>query len=275
MMIYSADIVREIKKKLDNKILTVKKIVSKRQAYVRQLDVDESLKYTNVKELMLLKQTPILIKLIKCKQSINYRFAELKKLRKYTLHNRVILDILRAYNKELQRDILLGDCIYLGKNLGKMRTIMLKRNFSSSKRRIDWDKSFYVLENIAKDVAPSIYEDYKNKKINRNIFIEKMRSFVYSYENPTFPKWLVDHVDDVVPYIRVRFNNKIPNGNKYVFIPTNFINDDVRSQVSFTDNCKNRDEIIDSTILGTRDKLFALCRYDENITNNYVDNKYF
>ena len=274
-MIHNSQIVSDIKKLFQAKILTVKQIISKRQQYIRALDIDNNLKYTKVDELKKLPQTPELVKLIKCKESINYRFKELRRMNKLNAPNRLMYDLIVAYNKEVQKDVLLGELAYIGKSFARVRTVLVKRKFNSQKRRIDWDKSFYVLESIAKDVAPDIYEEYTQKKILRNKFIDKMRPFVYSRDNPNLPKWLVDHVDDILPYIKVRINKWHKNHASYIFIPTNFINDKVRSQVAFTDNCTDIKEILNTEIMGTRDKLFALCRYDNNMINKYIDLKYF
>lgn len=275
-MINASQTVDDIIKNIQHRMSVVRRTISKRQTIIRDLDINEDLKYSKLEKLKTIDDPSYnLKKLIKCKESIRLRFQELEGLKMLNIPSTLMMEMIRTYNRQLQRDLLLGELVYLGKNIGQMRTVIIKNNYRKIKRRIDWDKSYYVLENIAAEVAPDILEEYKNKRIHRNMFIHKMRKFTYSRENPKFPKWLVDHVDDAIPYIKVRFSKYVKNNRSYVFVPTNFINHEVRSQVEFTDRCKTKDEILDSRVLGTRDKLFGLCRYDSNMINNYVDIKYF
>lgn len=275
-MINASQTVDDIIKNVQYRIDSIKRIISKRQITIRDLDIAEELKYTKVEELKKIENPSYnLRKLIKCKESIRFRFQELKGLNMLNMPITAMMEMLKAYNRQMQRDILLGDVVYLGKNIGQMRTVIIRNNYRKVKRRIDWDKSFYVLESIAAEVAPDILAEYKSGQIHRNIFIHKMRKFTYSKENPSYPKWLVDHLEDTVPYIKVRFSKYVKNNRSYVFVPTNFINHEVRSQVEFTDRCKDREEILNSAVLGTRDKLFGLCRYEPNMINSYVDIKYF
>lgn len=275
-MITGSQIVDDILISLNKKIRSLKEVVIKRQNTIRQLDLPDSLKYTKLVDLKKIENPSYDIKvLIRCKESINLRYSEIKRLEKSKIPDNIMLLMFKAYNKQIQRDVLLGEVAYLGIKVGSIRTVLLKRKFSLSKRRIDWDKSFYVLEHIASESAPLILDKYKQKHITRNQFIEEMKPYVYSAAKPNLPKWLVDHLDDLLPYIKHRFNKVSKNYKSYVFMPTNFINNAERSQVVLTDGCKTMEEIIDSPLLGTRDKLFGLCRFNDDMIQNYVDVKYY
>ncbi len=131
-------------------------------------------------------------------------------------------------------------------------------------RNVDWKASLDTLLSISKDIKPNIYKSYINKNINKKEFIQSMKSYTYNkIDNPTGKKWIVKRLKDYNLWLVLisRYSN-LTEFKNYNIVPTNFIINKTKSQIDFTDNANDIDEIITSKLLGFRDKLRALERFD-------------
>jgi len=177
--------------------------------------------------------------------------------------------LLRTINFEATKLILgEGARFKLGNRLGEVYIVLLDANKGKRKvRKIDWGESLKTLEAIAKDKEETreILDSYKIKVIKKKQFIAQMKSYVYSEEHPNYPKWLVSIETDINPYWHwSRIKSNVKNKHLFSFTPTNFVQNESRSQLDFIKTAKSVNDIIDTNLLGCRDKVYALLRYDRN-----------
>lgn len=175
--------------------------------------------------------------------------------------------IISNYYNNVANSLLKGE-EYIIHGVGKLKVISRRMKLSrTTKFKVDWGESLNVLKEFAKNHHYNIYELYINKKINKQSFIHALKPFCYDEKtNPTGFKWLVHLHKDYSAWII--FCNKKINSN-YNIVPSNFIMNETRSQIDFTNNIKSIDEIYNSNRLGFRDKLNCLLRYDFNYINRF------
>lgn len=189
------------------------------------------------------------------------------------LYTRCIMDyqsyyrILNLYYNNVANSLLKGNG-YIMPGIGKLKVISRRMKSSKlTKFKVDWGESLNVLKEFAKNHHFEIYDLYINKKINKQAFIHALKPYCYDEKNnPNGFKWLVHLHKDYSAWII--FCNKRINPN-YNIVPSNFVMNETRSQVDFTNNIKSIDEIYDSNRLGFRDKLNCLLRYDFNYINRF------
>lgn len=142
------------------------------------------------------------------------------------------------------------------------------------KRKVDWGSSFRTLKVIANNNYPDILKRYTDNIIKKNEFIKEMSKYTYNEKtNPNGKKWLVySNLDsNFWLVIRSRFSN-LSGIRNYNIVPTNFIENKTRSQIDFTNEVKSVEEIITSNLLGFRDKIRAIERYDYSYLLNNLRN---
>lgn len=256
---------------------------------VHYIDLDK-LKASNYSDLSMLSKTKIdgviidsykskdtrivrdLLRILKSKIiDIEKRRRDIKRLTKYKIDYTTFRRVLGYFNLELSKYILDSGYSYtIPRGGGKIFIHLKKRNFDDSKgntKVINWKESLDLLKTLCKNVpeANRYLQQYKNKEINKNEFIDKANSIIKD-------DWIVYYYDDKSLWWKwSKTGCNIKNKTLYSFTPTNFINTKNRSQIEFTENCKSKRDILDSKQLGMRDKLFALNRFDSLHYLNYME----
>jgi len=175
--------------------------------------------------------------------------------------------ILRTFNFEMSKYILgSGYRFNIGRRVGSLLITEKARKVINNKTSIDWKESLNELEKIAKDKAPGLLSNYKHNLISKYKFIELMKKHVYSAdERPNAPKWIIYHEEEYSYWWTWdKSQCNIRNQSLYSFVPSNYIHNKSRSQVDFVNSVSSKQEILDSTLIGPRDKLQALRRFDPN-----------
>jgi len=154
-------------------------------------------------------------------------------------------------------------------NVGILRVASKKANLSRGvKFKIDWGESFKLLKYYANKHYPSIYKDYIEGILNKRAFIHTLIPYTYNETtNPDGFKWLVHLHKEENAWLM--FQKKRINPD-YNIIPSNFIMNETRSQVDFTNNAKSERDILESGQLGFRDKLNCLLRFDPTYIETFV-----
>jgi hypothetical protein len=177
--------------------------------------------------------------------------------------------ILTQINREASHNMLRSGYRYkLGNQLGELYPIMFDSSKNKHiKRRIDWIESMKCLEDIANNDVDSakLLQQYKNKRITKQQFINRMKPYTYTTDKPDKPKWLVSRLDEDKPFIHwSRYKCIVRNSRYYGFVPTNFVHNETRRQSDFIKSVKNKEEIITTPLLGLRDKLFGILKFDSS-----------
>lgn len=242
--------------------------IRKRRAYISKLKdrLSPEIMKLSLSQLNKIEDKSNEIKLlIRCKKSIISRTKENEKLRLNIMPRYAFTGILKMFNKKISYDALKGKNAYLGTRVGKIKIVRKK----TSRTKIDKKESFVELVRLSKEIAKSVYDRYEKGIINRNEFVVEMKAHTYSKENPKKPKWLIYRDLDFLPYWVIDLNSELGDKWKFKFTPTNFVTNETRSQIDFTNNCSNIEDILTTEQLGNRDKLFALLRFDPNYEHRF------
>lgn len=185
---------------------------------------------------------------------------------------------IEEYNLFAQELILKGESVEIASKVGHIYIEYIDRQYVKNgkevRKVVDWGNSLKVLFDIAQtqehDGLHKLYSKRANKEISKREFIDAMKPYVYSEATPSLPKWLVYVTDDGACWIRwKKFKALFTNRSEYSFVPTNYIHNETRSQIDFAKNAKSIDDIIKSRLLGFRDKLNILLKYDISYTNTF------
>jgi hypothetical protein len=211
--------------------------------------------------------------------TINTRLRKYAKLdiSKWTLRYmfKNMLKYVAIFILETGKSFPLPNVIFL-QILGKNKDVQLKKHNKIS-TTVDWKQSIDTLLAIAKDIQPTIYNDYITKKIVRKDFMYNMKPFLYHKEDrPNAPKWIV-HSDKNLNFwliVKTKYSQLI-NSNKYSIVPSNYISPRVvrelgieRKQSEYMKLVTSVNEIIESEYLGLRDKIAMLDKYDNKFCIN-------
>ena len=210
---------------------------------------------------------------------------EIEKYENLILNDRVISTLFNNYFFEVSKELLKPNHISytLPYNI-HIKVISKDKNDARKKYNrtydtVEWGESYKTLLAIAKEIDIDVYNKYKNKEIGRKELKELLSKYLYNKDtNPTGKKWLVksDKDNNLWLVVHSKLSNLNTNSTynilNYGIVPTNFIVNETRSQVDFTNSVSNVTEIIDSKLLGFRDKIRALERFDFNYCLNTFDN---
>ncbi len=160
--------------------------------------------------------------------------------------------IIKSYNKKVAHRVLEGQVHTFGSTVGQLYIKRIRRIFTvhgkEATRGIDWGETKKLRAKLIEDNIP-----------------------IYSKDNPNGEKYLVYYSGDYLYWFWWdKAQSRIPNLQLYTFTPTNFINTEDRSQLAFTKKAKSKKDIIESDLLGNRDKLQCLLRFDPSHGFNYV-----
>lgn len=176
--------------------------------------------------------------------------------------------IIRRYFLQVQMHLLNGSQ-YTFPSIGATIKIFgkhrrkAKYNYQVLKPTIDWGASFKYLIEQSEYLDKETYDLYKKKYITKSDFIRKLRPYLYRHDNPTGLKWLLYSEKNFDLWLTLRTRlRKLEQLKMYSIVPTNFINNISKSQIDFTNNVNSIGEIIESELLGFRDKIRAIERYD-------------
>jgi hypothetical protein len=186
--------------------------------------------------------------------------------------------IIRRYFLQVQIHLLTGGS-YKFPGIGATIKIYgkhkrkAKYNYQVLRPTVDWGASFKYLIEQSEHLDKETFDLYKKKYITKSDFIRKMRPFLYSYTNPKGLKWLLYSEKNFDLWLVLRTNlRKLDQLRMYSIVPTNFINNLSKSQIDFTNNVKDISEIIETELLGFRDKIRAMERYDMEYCLKTFDN---
>ncbi len=170
---------------------------------------------------------------------------------------------LNEYNTRFMKHMFYNGSSTISNKVGVLHLEYKERDFN--KRKIDWNDSLSLLKDIIKEENKELYDKYTAKLITKQEFITLAKPFVYNKDtNPNGKKWLLSRTDDGSVWINWTKPINLPNYQLYSFVPTNFIHTPNRSQNEFLANAKSEQEIIESDVLGNRDKLNILYRFNPN-----------
>lgn len=218
-------------------------------------------------------KNPIIVAYFK---SIIQLFIEEYNLESYlNVLNKSILDyqtyyrILISYYFNVSNKLLIGE-EYVINGIGVLQVVSRKGKISKNvKFKPDWGESLNLLKLFAKKNYPDIYNDYQDHIISKQCFIERLKPYCYNPDtNPTGFKWLVHRHDPSNAWICL-YKKRI--NNDYNIAPSNFVMNETRSQVDFTNNINSVSEIFETNQLGFRDKLNCLNRFDPEYINNFKE----
>jgi hypothetical protein len=187
------------------------------------------------------------------KLRMEYYDAYLKRLQRYKIPYRIYRTIIKSHNRQIARKLLNGYIYTVGETVGQIYIKKIRRIFSiqgkEATKNIDWGET---------------------KKLRKRL-LDAGHSLYNPDTNPNGKKYLVYYDSDYMYwYWWQRRASNIPNHYLYTFTPTNFINTADRSQLKFVKEAKTKDDIIDSELLGNRDKLYCLVRFDPSHGLNYI-----
>lgn len=211
--------------------------------------------------------------IIICNAYLNYleqvkRKTELLKLIKFT--KPFITFLLRAYLFSVQLYILRGNMYYFSKinyYLYIFGKSVIKKNkpIINNIKNVDWGASLRYLKDRAKEVDIELYNQYNSKFISKRQFIDSMAKYKiqwHIYQEKMFNHWIM---------LRKRYSTT-ENSSLYKLIPNNGVQNKTRSQIDFTNSISTVDEILETNLLGFRDKLRALERFDMDYCLTHYNN---
>jgi UDP-N-acetylglucosamine transferase subunit ALG13 len=179
-----------------------------------------------------------------------------------------IMYIIRSFFSTVEQSILRGNSFRLNRVEATIKIVNKVRKKSKYGNKIlrkteDWGKSMKFLKEQAKTLDFETYTLYDTGKINKREFIKRLSPYLYSPTNKNGLKWIFycDKDSDHWLILSHKYST-IPNIRFYSIIPKNDIATAEQSQIKFTNNCKSVDDIIDTRLLGLRDKIRALERFD-------------
>lgn len=186
------------------------------------------------------------------KQVIKNLLKDKKKLEsidKYFISYEVFKLIISTFNFEISKFILEGYKFTLpGSMKGKL---FIREINNTSDTRVDWEGSLKLKAYLLKE-GKEIY----NKETN-----------------PTGIKWLVYHIQEFNYWWTWIRPDTFSNYKYFSFKPTNGCNTKERKQSLFLKNCTKKEDILNTTHLGNKDKLFALLKFDSSQFMKYRNNR--
>ena len=180
-------------------------------------------------------------------------------IRKYLKH--YYKNAAQLILREREAKFYIGANIYIyvyGKSGKGVKKYGLK-----ARKKIDWGSTNRNLKEIAKRDYPEIYAKLEAQDYGVRDLYSLLKPYFYSKDNPNGIKPLVYLDKEVTHWLII--NNKYSNiegVRDYGIVPTNHIDTKDRSQINFAKEAKDVDEIINSDLLGFRDKLRVLERFD-------------
>lgn len=185
--------------------------------------------------------------------------------------------IIKRYFLQAQKALLGGSNFELIKAkalisiYGKSRK-KKKYGYAILRKTEDWGESLKFLISQSEKLNNDAYVKYTSKLITKREFFGLMKPYLYSSTNPKGLKWIIYSDKDLDHWVILK-DVSMPNVSpprQYGFVanynitPTNFVQNEGRSQIKFTNECKGLFDIIETEELGLRDKIRALERYDFN-----------
>jgi len=218
----------------------------------------------------------ILTYLLKLKKYIILEASLYNRIRKYKQLNfseETIRYVVKSMFKHISYKILLnrdGVILPLGIKLriiGKSLSRKVKL-YNNTKLRPDWGESFKTLLAIANEDAHDIYVKYNKGEIKKKEFVEHMKPYVYSKDNPNGKKWIVYQSRDLNFWLVFTIHNKNSNlFDKYSIVPANGVSIPAgsnipRKQSEVIKLMKSVDDIIYTKYLQFRDKIAMIEKFD-------------
>lgn len=195
-------------------------------------------------------------------------FEKLARLTHQEINTQTVRYIHRQYNWYMGREMLMFGATYpIGKNF-TLRIASKHRSkrkvVGKNRQKVDWGKSFKLLQRLLEDINPELLQQYRDKIIGKPDLIEQAKPYFYNAkDNPTAPKWLVYDDKDFDFWLVLRYPSSVlENKMFYGVTPTNAIHNETRSQHDFLKGVKTIEDIIDSKIIGFREKIVMLERFD-------------
>jgi hypothetical protein len=201
-----------------------------------------------------------------------YKYNSANKFKDIPEH--VIFYLLRVFFNNVEHSLLRGHSYRLNRVEAYIKIVRKPRKKKRYNNQIlrkteDWGRSMKFLIEQSKDLDLETHNLYINKRITKRQFIQRLKPHLYSPTNTKGLKWIFysDREDDAWLILSHRYSS-IPNIRHYSITPKNDISTADQSQIKFTDECENIDEIIETKLLGLRDKIRALERFDPEYCNN-------
>ena len=233
--------------------------------------------FTNLRKILTLKANKKISHLLITYRNLSYKEyllrKELKPLIKHPVSLKMFNFFVSKYFDKISHNLLRGNTYYLGKGLSRLYVVKKERTINDVvKPAVDWKESLDLLKLIAKNNQPDIYLKYINKKLTKEEFIASMKPHTYNKDNTSLPRWLVYRTDnDNCWFWWHKAESNVANKSAYRFIPSNYINTEIRSQNQLLETMKSVDEIIEHPLLGNRDKLQMVTRFDKLYDVRYVE----
>jgi hypothetical protein len=190
------------------------------------------------------------------KQRINYYQNKIKILKLIPIkRHRTFISILKILNKNIIREVLRGGKYIFPLGIGKLYILVGDKYYTANS--INWPKSMAIINNIAKNVAPDIYEDFRNKKIQQFEYMQLMKQHLYPV--PGKPRWVVTDDETTAWWIVFKKGNN-PNHNKYFFKlkPTHYVKLKDKTLSMLKKYFDTAEDVINSNDLGFREKVHVL-----------------
>lgn len=174
---------------------------------------------------------------------------KLENIDKYFISYEVFKLILSTFNFEISKFILEGYQFALpGTMKGKLFIREIDNNVNT---RVDWENSLKLKEHLLKE-GKELYD---------------------KETNPKGIKWLVYHIQEFNYWWTWIRPDTFSNYKYFSFKPSNGCNTKERKQSLFLKTCTKKEDILNTTHLGNKDKLFALLKFDSSQFMKYRNNK--
>ena len=268
---------------IENCILAKKPVLT-RKVYLKMMNVDNNI-HTNFTPMFCDPKNRDVI-IIYLDEFIKHYHSKIQTIKEISLLNKIkpatelnLQYFISRYYFYVQQSLLYGERYRLGTIqsslfiYGKSRRKKRYNNVLLRKTE-DWGASLRYLKQQAETINPEAYNLYSKKYISKSEFLQRMRPFLYNkLTNPNGLRWIIycnKEFDHWVIFRHTYASNKMIR--MYSIIPSNYINHTSKSQIDFTNNCKSVDDIITTEMLGFRDKLRGLERFDINFCLNTYKN---
>lgn len=184
------------------------------------------------------------------------------------IHRKVVIAIFKRYNWHMGTQMLQNGIHYpIGHNLRLRINVKSRDNnllVGRKRQKVDWGASFKNLKKLLDEQAPELMSKYDNKELNKRQLIDASKTILYNAkDNPDGTKWLIYDDKDIDFWLILKDYNAT---GKYVrfygVTPSNYIINETTSQADFLKSVKRKEDIIYSNLLGYRDKIVMLEKYD-------------
>jgi len=249
----------------DNEIKVSNKSVEFVQSLMLHNDISSILK-TNINKDIILVYIKGFIQNYDNLKDAHYLYNNSVKFR--DIPNYTLMYMLRVFYNNVEQSILRGHSFRLNRVEATIKIINKQRKKPQHDNKIlrkteDWGASMKFLKEQSKSLDFETYTLYDTGKINKREFIKRLKPHLYSNDNKAGLKWIIYCTKDSDHWLIINHKySTIPNIRFYSITPKNDISTAEQSQIKFTEECNSVDDIIDTKLLGLRDKIRALERFD-------------